>query len=65
MTSRHPDGTFKPTPPLVAESAPLLHEDELTRAGRILAKAARDAARKKRAAYVKAHCAQLLASLDK
>jgi hypothetical protein len=65
MTSRLYDGTYKPTPPLAASSAPLLHEDELTRAGRILAKAAREAARNKRAAYVARHIAQLLASMER
>lgn len=65
MTSRHRNGSFSQTPPLAASSAPLLHEDELTRAGRILAKAAQEVARKKRAEYVKAHCAALLASLGR
>ena len=52
-------------PHAARETAPLLHEDELTRAARILSKAAKDAARAKRAAYVKRHIAQLLASMER
>jgi hypothetical protein len=52
-------------PRAVRETAPLLHEDELSRAARILSKAAKDAARAKRSAYVKAHIAALLASMGR
>lgn len=51
-------------PPQARETAPLFHEDELSRAARILSKAARDAARAKRSAWVKAHVAALLRSMD-
>jgi hypothetical protein len=50
-------------PHAARETAPLFHEDELTRAARILSKAARDVAKAKRAAYVRKHCAAILASM--
>ncbi len=50
-------------PHAARESAPLFHEDELTRAARILSKAAKDVARAKRSEYVKRHIAALLASI--
>lgn len=52
-------------PHAARETAPLFHEDELTRAARILSKAARDAAKAKRSEYVKRHIAELLASMEK
>lgn len=52
-------------PHVARETAPLFHEDELTRAARILSKAARDTAKAKRSAYVRAHIAQILRSMEK
>jgi len=52
-------------PHAARDSAPLLHEDELTRAARTLSKAAKDAAKAKRSAYVKRHIAELLASMER
>lgn len=56
-------GRFLPAP--VADSAPLLHVSEASRAGKVLAAIAAEKRKAKRAAYVKAHCAALLASLDR
>jgi hypothetical protein len=63
MIVRRGPSSGRALPRAMRDTAPLLHEDELTRAGRILSKAAKEAAKAKRTAYVKRHIAQLLASM--
>lgn len=56
-------GRFLPRP--MRETAPIFHNDELSRAARVLSAAAAAKRKAVRAEYVKRHCAEVLASLGK
>jgi hypothetical protein len=51
-------------PHAMRETAPLLHEDELTQAARVLSAAAAEKRRRERSEYVRRHVAELLASIN-
>lgn len=59
---RYRNGRFRETQ-RPAEQAPLFHETESSRAARVLAQAGVAKRRSERSAYVKAHCAALLATI--
>jgi hypothetical protein len=60
---RYRNGRFRAPRPV--DQAPLLHETESARAARVLAAASVAKRRRDRSAYVKAHCAALLASIER